>query len=210
MKINLTLIISLFFLFALTANDKNAIILKVPLYQQKPRMCGPVDFQMVYDYHFPRNNINVVKLATENLKATGNWGTWPAEAGKTKNGKTSGLAYGMDIIARSLNFKAKGKSNGTFDIIRKAIDKNLPVIAGVGTGMTDVSGKDYSHFVVIIGYDDKGFYINDSYSDIDMKHKVASQYHVNFSRFQIAWESVKDSIDRVRNWYLILDPKEMF
>jgi Peptidase_C39 like family len=77
-----------------------------------------------------------------------------------------GLLRGWELIApaaEKMGFKVKTSIPGTSDSIKDEINLGRPVIVG-----GDFVGK-MGHFVVVTGYDQTGFWVNDPYGEWDQK-----------------------------------------
>ncbi len=59
-------------------------------------------------------------------------------------------------LERDFGVKSSWNYDGMFSDIKQLIDKEFPVVVGV-------EYKTAGHIIVVVGYDDKGFWVNDPY-----------------------------------------------
>lgn len=80
-----------------------------------------------------------------------------------------GSGTSWDLFTKGINhygLKSKNVSNSN-DAIINALSKGDPIIASVGAG--DFTKK--GHYIVIVGYDDDGFIVNDPYSLVNSQKR---------------------------------------
>lgn len=80
-----------------------------------------------------------------------------------------GSGTSWDLFTKGINhygLKSKNVSNRN-DAIKNALSKGNPIIASVGAG--DFTKK--GHYIVIVGYDDDGFIVNDPYSLVNSQKR---------------------------------------
>lgn len=97
------------------------------------------------------------------------WGVWTPELQ---------AIYRAHELAAKKTGKYHRKKNATLKTIKNYLDKNIPVIAEVFAGKFYHSHAVGTHMIVIIHYDNKGFYCCDPWG---------AQHFVKYERFMKAW-----------------------
>jgi len=156
---------------------------KVPFYYQNRAhgSCGPLSICMVVDSYrsarqprvsFSEYEYLIRKLMDSNIKG----GVYPHKI-------PPGLEYfdmGYEIL--------KGDLNTKLNKIREAIKNNCPVILHVHDSF---AGRRRGHYVVAVGYDDEGLFINDPYwrgEKLNQHKKISvAQFCKQNSRSKMVW-----------------------
>lgn len=99
-------------------------------------------------------------------------------------------------IARAKYHGAKYKTNATLSTIRNYLRRGIPVIAEVLASHFYGTQENFTHTIVINGFDGKGFHILDPY--------VKSKRKVSYKKFLDAWFSFNGV---GRSMIVILPPK---
>jgi ABC-type bacteriocin/lantibiotic exporters, contain an N-terminal double-glycine peptidase domain len=132
---------NLFFSFLLLSLSYGGEVLNVPFEKQKSEFCGPASLSSVIRYY--GQDISQEEIAKSvylrNLKGA--------------------LITDLENFAKEKGFKTILKKS-EIDEIKKFIDERKPVIALLDYGYLFVTKP---HYVVIIGYNNNGFIINDGY-----------------------------------------------
>jgi len=132
---------NLFFSFLLFSLSYGGEVLNVPFERQKSEFCGPASLSSVFRYY--GQDISQEEIAKSvylrNLKGA--------------------LITDLENFAKEKGFKTILKKS-EIDEIKKFIDERKPVIALLDYGYLFVTKP---HYVVIIGYNNNGFIINDGY-----------------------------------------------
>jgi hypothetical protein len=106
----------------------------------------------------------------------------------------------------SLGIKARFITNGTNDLIKKQIDRGIPVPCGIlhhGPASAPTGG---GHWICVVGYDSSGFIVNDpwgqinhingTYTKTDGKH-----VHYDYELFDFRW-----TVERADDgWAIVVD-----
>lgn len=106
----------------------------------------------------------------------------------------------------SLGIKARFITNGTNDLIKKQIDRGIPVPCGIlhhGPASAPTGG---GHWICVVGYNSSGFIVNDpwgqinhingTYTKTDGKH-----VHYDYELFDIRW-----TVERANDgWAIVVD-----
>lgn len=77
-------------------------------------------------------------------------------------------AYAQVETARDLGFAAEFRMDGTQDVLLEILDTDTPIPIGIlhkGNVWQPTGG---GHWITLIGYDDKYFYVNDPMGDLDL------------------------------------------
>ncbi len=91
---------------------------------------------------------------------------------------------------KSLRLGLKRKKNATLSLIKFFIDKNIPVLAEVSANKFYGRKLDYTHMVVVTGYDNRYFYINDPNKKIGGKKKITMR------KFGKSWKNLYSGFGR--------------
>lgn len=138
-------------------------ILNVPFVKQNDEFCGPAALSSVFQYY----GVNITQdeigkeVYIENLKGA--------------------LITDLENYAKKYGFKTDLKKSNVEEI-KKYIDEKKPVIALVDFGFLFVSKP---HYIVIVGYDENGFFVNDGYQP--------NKYH-SYKEFSKMWEKMGNII----------------
>ncbi|EEP59808.1 C39 family peptidase [Sulfurihydrogenibium yellowstonense] len=134
-------------------------VLNVPFERQKSEFCGPASLSSVLRYY--GQNISQEEIAksvyARNLKGA--------------------LITDLENFAKEKGFKTVLKKSD-IDEIKKFIDERKPVIALIDYGYLFITKP---HYVVIIGYNDNGFIINDGYEE---------RKNMSYGEFLDKWEKL--------------------
>jgi len=145
-----------FLLFSLSYGGE---VLNVPFERQKSEFCGPASLSSVIRYY--GQNISQEEIAKSvylrNLKGA--------------------LITDLENFAKEKGFKTILKKSD-IDEIKKFIDERKPVIALLDYGYLFITKP---HYVVIIGYNDDGFIINDGYEE---------KINMSYGEFLDKWEKL--------------------
>lgn len=173
-------------------NNMNKKVLDIPYYSLsllkgfEGSGCGIVSLAMVLDF-ISKKRTNIEKLKDEGLLV----GARVSKYGWTQEGicslaRNKGLnAYfqefrSVKVDLKNKSFKERGVLvNSGIDKIRDLIKKNTPVIVSVSKGF---NGNEETHLVVVTGFNEKGFYFNDSRIKTGGKSIFTS-----FSKFKKYW-----------------------
>ncbi|QQG43254.1 MAG: C39 family peptidase [Candidatus Daviesbacteria bacterium] len=181
------------------------MILDVPYYSQikdtknpdwQDKACGIVALKMVMDFYQPIN-LSIDDLYKKGLKI---------------NGYLEGVGWyhhSLALLAKNLGFKAitrswnvnqeaqeklqeRGFDQADLEIMQQEqlaeslftlkveLDKNHPIIISVPRRLKQGGS---GHLVVLIGYDNQGFYVNDP----DDKERLGQKIKINYSDFEKIW-----------------------
>ncbi len=152
-----------FLILIFTFTVKSQEILNVPFVKQKDEFCGPAALSSVFQYY----GLNITQdeigkdVYIENLKGA--------------------LITDLENYAKKVDFKTDLKKSD-IEEIKKYIDSKKPVIALIDTGFLFVSKP---HYVVIIGYDENGFFVSDGYQP---------NKHYSYKDFLKMWEKLGNII----------------
>jgi len=102
----------------------------------------------------------------------------------------SGLGKGAIRIYKKEYKKAlkKGmvhKRNATISLIKKFIDKGIPVLTEVSAGKFYGTKAWWTHMIIVVGYDSKNFYVHDPDKYVGKKFKK-----ITISKFRKCWEQI--------------------
>jgi ABC-type bacteriocin/lantibiotic exporter with double-glycine peptidase domain len=131
------------FSFLFLSLSYGAEVLNVPFERQKSEFCGPASLSSVLKYYGQ-------SISQEEI----------AKSVYLKNLKGA-LITDLENFAKEKGFKTILKKS-EIDEIKKFIDERKPVIALLDYGHLFITKP---HYVVIIGYNDNGFIINDGYEE---------------------------------------------
>jgi len=110
------------------------------------------------------------------------------------------------MCLQSLGINARFITSGDLSLVKKLLDRGIPVPCGIlhkGPASAPCGG---GHWVCVVGYDDKGFIVNDPWGEIRNSDGVyVSQYgehvHYSYSLFDTRW-TVASSND---GWCIVVD-----
>lgn len=91
---------------------------------------------------------------------------------------------------KSLRLGLKKKKNATLSLMKFFIDKNIPVLAEVHASKFYGRKLDYTHMVVVTGYDKRYFYLNDPDKKLGGKKKMT------LKRFGKSWKNLYSGFGR--------------
>ena len=133
--------------------------MNVPFEKQKNEFCGPASLSSVMKYYGQDVSQDEIAKSVylKNLKGT--------------------LITDLENFANEKGLKTILKKS-EIDEIKKYIDEKKPVIALLDYGFLFVSKP---HYVVVIGYDDNGFILNDGYEE---------KKSINYGEFLNKWEKL--------------------
>lgn len=106
----------------------------------------------------------------------------------------------------SLGIKARFITNGNNGLVKKQIDRGIPVPCGILHHGPASSPTGDGHWICVIGYDATGFIVNDPWGEID--HRTGTypktngkHVHYSYSLFDSRW-TVANSSD---GWCIVVD-----
>ena len=190
------------------------VFLEVPYYSQPTdATCYPTAIKMVMHYY--EESFNMVKLyskakwphggtsemanailASQGYKIhvyfNGSVDAWTFWAAKKK----WATKFIKKQIARAKYHGAKYKTNATLATIRNYLRNGIPVIAEVLASEFYNTEENFTHTIVINGFDAKGFHILDPY--------IKSKRKISYKKFSDAWFSFNGV---GRSIIVILPPK---
>jgi len=174
--------------------------LEVPFYSQKEIVtngesdgsCGIVCVKMILDFAEKDNDIQ--SLLKEGYVVGGKKEEgWNHEALIRVLRNHEVLAFGQEFISHDVDFDS---NNGTenieqtkkfFDLgiekIKGSIDYGYPVISSVKPGFGE---NGNSHLILVIGYDEENFYLNDPQLNSDQEVPLV----VSIERFKEYWKGL--------------------
>ncbi len=147
---------------------KNATILNVPFFSQTDYACGPTALAEVYSYW--GLSIPVEKIINE-FDITAHKGA---------------LTIDLLIHAKKQGFNVRTET-GTLERLKKLIESGVPVIVMLDIGFSIVQKN---HFVTVVGYGRKGFYVHDGKT----KNRLFP-----YKEFEEKWK-------RADHWMLVIKP----
>jgi len=143
-------------------------VLDVPFFLQTDYACGPTALAEVYNFW----GINIApELIVKDFDITRHKGT---------------LTIDLLIHAKRYGFQATSET-GTVDKLKKLIDNGIPVIVLLDLGWSFVQKN---HFVTVVGYGRKGFYLHDG----KKKNRLFP-----YKEFENKWK-------RADYWMLVIKP----
>lgn len=104
---------------------------------------------------------------------------------------------------RSLGLDAHYQTNGTVAMLQQEIDAGRPVAVGWLCDGPVSAPSGGGHWIVVIGYDDKGFFVNDPYGNCDLvnggylSHHDGAGLHYSFLNWVPRWR-----VDGTGGWML--------
>lgn len=107
---------------------------------------------------------------------------------------------------KSLGINARFITNGTNDLIRKQIDRGIPVPCGILHKGPACAPSGGGHWICVVGYDSNGFIVNDPWGTIRHLDGVyisqqGEHVHYSYSLFDTRW-TVASSND---GWCVVVD-----
>ena len=107
---------------------------------------------------------------------------------------------------KSLGINARFITNGTNDLIRKQIDRGIPVPCGILHKGPASAPSGGGHWLCVVGYDASGFIVNDPWGEIRHSDGVyisqeGEHLHYSYSLFDTRW-TVASSND---GWCVVVD-----
>jgi uncharacterized protein YvpB len=165
--------------------------LKVPYHSQRNNKinpsgaCNVTSFAMTFNYHGIKPLVAGTQLEDELYEYM------------TDNNLSRHDPYDLSYMANQYpGIKATFTPNGTFQDIIKSIDAGNPVILhGYFTR--------FGHIIVITGYDDKGFIVNDPWGEWhDWGYEDKSGADLHYSYNLIARLASPESIDNPQNLFV--------
>ena len=106
----------------------------------------------------------------------------------------------------SLGIKARFITNGNNALIKKQIDRGIPVPCGILHHGPASAPSGGGHWICVVGYDDRGFIVNDPWGEIDNASGTypktnGKQVHYSYKLFDTRW-TVAGSSD---GWCIVVD-----
>lgn len=106
----------------------------------------------------------------------------------------------------SLGIKARFVTNGNNDLVKKQIDRGIPVPCGILHHGPAGAPSGGGHWICVVGYDATGFIVNDPWGEIDNASGTypssnGKQVHYSYKLFDSRW-TVSGSSD---GWCVIVD-----
>jgi hypothetical protein len=104
---------------------------------------------------------------------------------------------------RSLGLDAHYQTDGTVALLKQEIDAGRPVAVGWLCDGPVSAPSGGGHWIVIIGYDDTGFFVNDPYGNCDLvnggylSHHDGAGLHYSFTNWVPRWR-----VDGTGGWML--------
>jgi GH24 family phage-related lysozyme (muramidase) len=107
---------------------------------------------------------------------------------------------------KSLGINARFVTNGTNDLIRKQIDRGIPVPCGILHKGPASAPSGGGHWICVVGYDADGFIVNDPWGEIRHSDGVyvsqkGEHVHYSYRLFDTRW-TVTSSND---GWCVVVD-----
>jgi lysozyme len=162
----------------LNDNTSSSKILNVPYYSQRDNKPNGNDLD--YRTCFSSSCAMLAKY----LKPSSITGDDDYISKRQKFGDTTDAAAHVKCL-NSLGIPAKFIQNGNLDTLRNQINKGIPVPIGVLHKGSSSAPSGGGHWIIVIGYDDKGFFVNDPWGDLDN----ASGTYVSTNGKQIHWSN---------------------
>ena len=141
--------------------------IKVPLFKQKEKTCGPTALRMVCAYFGEKIRESEIVENVGGIRSYGVRTVHLAEYARERGFNVECLSYNKDLA----DGKAKIKKPSKKDIL-KFLKKEIPVILAVKSYL--LYGKRHptdGHFIVVTGYGNDFFLYNDPYDG--KRHKIA-------------------------------------
>lgn len=135
------------------------IILNVPFVKQKSEFCGPASLSAVFQYY--GENINQDEIAKVVYNPT----------------LKGALITDLEVYAKEKGFITILKQSDINEI-KSFINRKIPVITLVDLGFWIISQP---HYIVILGYNEKGFVIHTGYKEKDF---------LEYNNFEKKWEKM--------------------
>ena len=145
------------------------VLLDVPFVKQKDEFCGPASLSSVFNFYGLETSQEEIGKEVYNPKLKG------------------ALITDLENFAKSKGFKTILKKSN-LDEIKTFIDERKPVIALIDLGFWVVSKP---HYVVIIGYNEKGFLVHSGYEE---------KVFIPYQEFERKWEKLGKTILVVYRW----------
>jgi len=108
---------------------------------------------------------------------------------------------------RSLGLTANFQTDGTATLLKQEIDAGRPVAVGWLCDGPVLAPSGGGHWIVIIGYDDSGFFVNDPYGNCDLaaggylSHHDGGGLHYSYQNWLPRWR-----VDGTGGWLLTCRP----
>lgn len=134
-------------------------ILSVTFIKQKDEFCGPASLSTVFKYYGEDIEQDEIGKYVYNPKLKG------------------ALITDLENFAKDKGFKTILKKSDILEI-KSYLDQKKPVIALIDLGFWLISQP---HYLVIIGYNDKGFIVNTGYME---------KYFISYDEFEKKWEKM--------------------
>jgi ABC-type bacteriocin/lantibiotic exporter with double-glycine peptidase domain len=149
--------------------NEEQIIENVPFYSQETFQCGPASLSAVFNYWGTKITPEEIARAIYSASARGT------------------LTLDMVLYAEKKGFAAR-QYKGDLTDIKKNIDSGYPMVVLVDYGF---SIYEKSHFMVVLGYNDKGLFVHSG------KEK---EKFISLKEFLGTWE-------KTAFWTLLIKPK---
>jgi hypothetical protein len=104
---------------------------------------------------------------------------------------------------RHLGLRAEFHTDGTVEVLKQEIDAGRPVAVGWLCDGPVSAPSGGGHWIVVIGYDEKGFFVNDPYGNADLisggylSHDDGAGLHYSFRNWVPRWQPEGSG-----GWYL--------
>jgi len=104
---------------------------------------------------------------------------------------------------RHLGLKAEFGTDGTVEMLRQEIDSGRPVATGWLCDGPVSAPKGGGHWIMVIGYDERGFVVNDPYGNCDLisggylSHDDGAGLHYSYRNWVPRWRP-----EGTGGWYL--------
>lgn len=176
-------------------------ILEVPFKKQVlANSCFPAAIKMILRFY--NDDIDERKLYKKST-LPGHKGTWDFKIGPIIirkgyrftsywNGPVESCCLEPEIIKaykaaykKAIKIGMGHKKNASVYLIKNLIGRGIPVIAEVHAGKFYNEKMEWTHVMVIFGYDRKNFYFHDP----DKKYGGANK-KISFSKFKKCWEKI--------------------
>lgn len=149
------------------------VLLDVPFVKQKDEFCGPASLSSVFKFYgidIPQEDIGK-EVYNPKLKGA--------------------LITDLEDFAKSKGFKTVLKKSNINEI-KVFIDEKKPVIALIDLGFWIISQP---HYVVIVGYNDKGFFVHSGYEE---------KVFIPYEDFEKKWNKLGKTILVIYKWERVL------
>jgi GH24 family phage-related lysozyme (muramidase) len=110
------------------------------------------------------------------------------------------------MCLQSLGINARFITSGDLPLVKKLLDRGIPVPCGILHKGPASAPRGGGHWVCVVGYDDKGFIVNDPWGEIRNSDGVyvsqdGEHVHYSYSLFDTRW-TVASSND---GWCIVVD-----